>query len=58
MKEVISPKLDLGKPVNGNVVESVKNSVWILTHISLYRSVDSSVYNSVFNSVWRSSFIL
>jgi hypothetical protein len=51
-------KLVLGKPVNGNVVESVKNSVWILTHNSLYRSVGSSVYNSVFNSVWRSSFIL
>jgi hypothetical protein len=51
-------KITLGKSVKGNVVESVKNSVWILTHISLYRSVNSSVYNSVFNSVWRPSFIL
>ena len=47
-------KIELGNPVNGKVHSSVDNSVWILTHISVYRSVNPSVYRSVFNSVWRS----
>ena len=51
-------KLVLGKPVNGKVYDSVCDSVWILAHLSVYRSVDNSVYSSVRSSVWRSSFIL
>jgi hypothetical protein len=50
MKEVISPRIRLGKPVNGKVCDSVL----ILAHLSVYSSVNTSVYSSVYNSLWSS----
>jgi len=49
MKEVITPRLVLGKSVN----RKVRSSVWNLVGHSLMSSVRGSVNISVYDSVWR-----
>ncbi len=59
MEEVITPKLDLGKPVNklmwGSVYDSVygsaNGSMDYLVWSSVYDSLSSSVYGSVCDSI-------
>ena len=51
MKEVISPRITLGKSVKVKVYSSVESSVWSLVYGSLDNSVNLSVRSSVWNSV-------
>jgi hypothetical protein len=58
MKEVITPKLVLGKPVNRKVRvylhDYVVGSSMGSVNTTVVRSVDDSVWRPVTNSVWSS----
>ncbi len=57
MKEVITPRIKLGKPVNRKVRvylhDYVVGSSMGSVNTTVVRSVDDSVQNSVDDSVWR-----
>jgi hypothetical protein len=50
MKEVISPKIKLGKPVDKLMWGSVYDSVYG----SANSSMDNSVWSSIYDSLWSS----
>ncbi len=50
MKEVISPRIKLGKPVNKLMWGSVYDSVYG----SANSSMDNSVWSSIYDSLWSS----
>lgn len=51
---VITPKIRLGKPVNGKVYDSTHNSIYHSAYYPVEYSVNKSVWESASSSVWSS----